>query len=84
MTPEMMFGLPPTPEQRLALAQQQRQAEEFQRLAAASEVAGRERVLHWAALLCSCRRWYRPQSDPPQAFCAVHGQQLVTPDGRVL
>jgi hypothetical protein len=42
----------------------------------------------WAMLFCECEdsdmfRW-KPSSQPLTAGCAVHGQFMMTPDGRVL
>jgi len=79
-----LFGPPPSAEQRAQMERDAERAREFQQLAMAQDIAQRERTLHWAAVLCSCRPYYRRDADPAAAYCQVHGSVMVTLDGRVL
>lgn len=29
-------------------------------------------MLAWAPLFCTCRKWYEPDAEPPQAGCPIH------------
>lgn len=62
-----------------------RQADELENAAAASHIASRQQVIRFAAITCTCRRWYdRDDANPPQAGCIVHGAMFLTLKGEVL
>jgi hypothetical protein len=52
----------------------------------AAEIANRERLLAFAWLTCTCRKWFSWDEIgvPPQSECAVHGNIMITRSGRVL
>jgi len=83
--PEMLFGPPPSEEQRKQMQADAERARRFQQMQLDQEVEHRERTVHWAALLCTCRPYYsRDAPEPAAAYCTVHGSIIVTLDGRVL
>jgi len=83
--PEMLFGPPPSEEQRKQMQADAERAQQVQQLAMQQEIEHRERVLYWAALLCTCRPYYRRDApEPAAAYCTVHSSMIVTLDGRVL
>lgn len=67
-------------------------AEALQKKALAMEVEHRRQVLRFAAVMCTCLRpdgrFFGPRPDDYSAYpsygCAVHGSQMITPDGRLI
>jgi hypothetical protein len=58
--------------------------ERWQADCARSEQESRREIIRLAAVLCSCRQdyvWGGDQS-PPQTGCIVHGNVMLTPDGK--
>lgn len=51
----------------------------------AEEVTQRQNMLAFAAIICRCRPWFSwDEQAPAAAGCPVHGNIMVTLDGRVL
>jgi hypothetical protein len=53
------------------------------------EEHGRELVVYWAPMLCSCRKRYMSPDDDendgaPQIHCIVHGQIHTTTDDKII
>jgi hypothetical protein len=66
---------------------EQAQIEAFQAAERELGVAERETCLAYAWLLCTCIPRYTPvdqQTPPNYAHCLVHGQHMITHDGRWL
>lgn len=85
MMPPMPGGQPPPEDiQRFLDEQERRQRYDkavqhwYDTQMARIEQEHRERVLHWGAILCAC------QMDDRQHPCPVHGNILITLDGKVL
>lgn len=78
-------GPSPSAGQREYQRRVQEHAEAFQQRVTELEQEHRERVLHWAPVLCTCRRAYdRTDPGPPAASCIVHGVIIVSPDGKTV
>jgi hypothetical protein len=78
------FDGPPTPEQ---IEQMQQQARKFALAEADAEAAHRARMWRFAAIICTCKpRYIRcDQETPPgHANCLLHGQFMITYDGKIL
>lgn len=63
------------------------QVEAFERAQAELGVTERETCLRYAWLFCTCIPRYTPvdqQTPPGYANCLVHGQHMITHDGRWL
>jgi hypothetical protein len=71
----------PSPEQIEAmLAERERDA----RAHADLHIAQRRETLFWAAVLCSCRPWFRRGEPDGLADCPVHNSFVMMPDGSLL
>lgn len=69
------FELPPELERQLA---------DLNRAATDFHLGSRLRLLRFAALTCTCPRWYTPGLQASQVQCPVHSTFLVMPDGRIM
>jgi hypothetical protein len=83
--PQFVFGPPPnlTPEQKAALAEQQKAAKAVDKRQADMEIELRLAVQRFAPVACSCRRrfsWNGGEHGAPQHGCIVHGGYMIRYD----
>jgi hypothetical protein len=55
---------------------------DWHRAYAEMQMEQRRTILHWGAVICSCRHWFDwtvRDGDPPQAGCSVHGVLAFNP-----
>lgn len=83
------MGIPEAPPDLMEQVKQalaaQAEEHELEHRSARSQLAQRRQVIAFAAVACTCRRWYdRDDPNPPQAGCVVHGALFVTLEGEVL
>jgi hypothetical protein len=81
--PAFLFGPPAqlTEEQQEAADEHRLAAEALEKRMKDEHIRARLLVSRWAAITCSCRRWYVwGDGGPPQDGCIVHGQATIRYD----
>jgi hypothetical protein len=50
----------------------------------AFEISARQDQMRFAAVICSCRRWYDGSASAPQNGCVIHFRPMIASDGRYI